>query len=45
MSSPVQQDFMIMPEHILAPQQADSAINLFDPPVVHIDFLLYTSMC
>ena len=38
-------DFMIMPRaHSV--QEADSAINLFDPPVVHVDFSFYTdTMC
>lgn len=37
-------DFMIMPRaYSLA--QADSAILLFDPPVVHIDFSFYTPEC
>lgn len=37
-------DFMIMPRaHSVA--QADSAITLFDPPVVHIDFSFYTPEC
>jgi glycerophosphoryl diester phosphodiesterase len=37
-------DFMIMPRaHSVA--EADSAILLFDPPVVHIDFSFYTSQC
>ncbi len=37
-------DFMIMPRaHSV--QQADSAINLFDPPVIHIDFSFYTAKC
>mgnify|MGYP003576242015 CR=1 FL=1 len=37
-------DFMIMPRaHSV--QQADSAINLFDPPLVHIDFSFYTPQC
>jgi glycerophosphoryl diester phosphodiesterase len=33
-------DFMIMPRAHSQPQ-ADSAITLFDPPVVHIDFSFY----
>ena len=37
-------DFMIMPR-AYSVQQADSAINLFDPPVVHIDFSFYTPQC
>jgi glycerophosphoryl diester phosphodiesterase len=37
-------DFMIMPR-VHSVQQADSAINLFDPPVVHIDFSFYTDEC
>lgn len=37
-------DFMIMPRaHSIA--QVDSAIALFDPPVVHIDFSFYTPAC
>ena len=37
-------DFMIMPRaHSI--QEADSAINLFDPPVVHVDFSFYTDEC
>lgn len=37
-------DFMIMPRaHSI--QEADSAINLFDPPLVHIDFSFYTAQC
>jgi glycerophosphoryl diester phosphodiesterase len=37
-------DFMIMPRaHSV--QEADSAINLFDPPVVHIDFSFYSAEC
>ena len=37
-------DFMIMPRaHSVA--QVDSAIALFDPPVVHIDFSFYTPEC
>jgi glycerophosphoryl diester phosphodiesterase len=37
-------DFMIMPRaHSLS--QADSAIAMFDPPVVHIDFSFYTPEC
>ena len=37
-------DFMIMPR-AYSVQQTDSAINLFDPPVVHIDFSFYTTQC
>jgi glycerophosphoryl diester phosphodiesterase len=38
------EDFMIMPRaHSVA--QVDSAIALFDPPVVHIDFSFYTPEC
>jgi len=37
-------DFMIMPR-AYSVQQADSAINLFDPPVVHVDFSFYTPQC
>jgi glycerophosphoryl diester phosphodiesterase len=37
-------DFMIMPRaHSI--EQADSAISLFDPPVVHIDFSFYNPEC
>jgi glycerophosphoryl diester phosphodiesterase len=37
-------DFLIMPRaHSV--QQADSAISLFDPPVVHIDFSFYSNEC
>jgi glycerophosphoryl diester phosphodiesterase len=37
-------DLMIMPRaHSLS--EADSAITLFDPPVVHIDFSFYTPEC
>ena len=37
-------DFMIMPRaHSV--EEADSAIALFDPPVVHIDFSFYTAEC
>lgn len=37
-------DFMIMPRaHSL--QEVDSAIALFDPPVVHIDFSFYSAEC
>lgn len=37
-------DFMIMPRaHSFA--QVDSAIALFDPPAVHIDFSFYTPEC
>lgn len=37
-------DFMIMPRaHSV--EQADSAIALFDPPVVHIDFSFYNIEC
>ncbi len=37
-------DFMIMPRaHSI--EQADSAIGLFDPPVVHIDFSFYNPEC
>jgi glycerophosphoryl diester phosphodiesterase len=35
---------MIMPR-AYSVQQTDSAINLFDPPVVHIDFSFYTTQC
>ena len=35
---------MIMPRaHSL--EQADSAIAIFDPPIVHIDFSFYTPEC
>lgn len=37
-------DFMIMPR-AYSLQQADSAIALFDPPVVHVDFSFYTPEC
>jgi glycerophosphoryl diester phosphodiesterase len=37
-------DFMIMPR-AYSVQMADSAISLFDPPVVHIDFSFYTPQC
>ena len=37
-------DFMIMPR-AYSIQMADSAINLFDPAVVHIDFSFYTPQC
>lgn len=37
-------DFMIMPRAHSCPQ-ADSAIALFDPPAVHIDFTFYTQEC
>ena len=37
-------DFMIMPR-AYSIQQADSAIALFDPPVVHIDFSFYSAEC
>jgi glycerophosphoryl diester phosphodiesterase len=37
-------NFMIMPR-AYSVQMADSAINLFDPPVVHIDFSFYTPQC
>lgn len=38
------QELMIMPRaHSTA--QADSAITLFDPPVIHIDFSFYTPEC
>jgi glycerophosphoryl diester phosphodiesterase len=37
-------DFMIMPRAHSA-HEADSAISLFDPPVVHIDFSFYTPEC
>jgi glycerophosphoryl diester phosphodiesterase len=37
-------DFMIMPR-AYSMAQADSAIALFDPPVVHIDFSFYTPEC
>lgn len=37
----IDRDFMIMPRaHSL--DQADSAIAIFDPPIVHIDFSFYT---
>lgn len=40
----VDRDYMIMPRaHSLA--EADSAIALFDPPIVHIDFSFYTPEC
>jgi glycerophosphoryl diester phosphodiesterase len=37
-------DFMIMPR-AYSVEQSDSAIFLFDPPVVHIDFSFYTPQC
>jgi glycerophosphoryl diester phosphodiesterase len=37
-------DFMIMPR-AYSVEQSDSAILLFDPPVVHIDFSFYTPQC
>ena len=37
-------NFMIMPR-AYSVQMADSAISLFDPPVVHIDFSFYTPQC
>ncbi len=37
-------DLMLMPRAYSTPQ-ADSAIALFDPPVVHIDFSFYTREC
>lgn len=37
-------DFMIMPR-AYSIAQVDSAIALFDPPVVHIDFSFYTPAC
>lgn len=40
----VDRDFMIMPRAYSA-SQADSAIKMFDPPVVHIDFNFYTTEC
>jgi glycerophosphoryl diester phosphodiesterase len=40
----IDRDFMIMPRaHSL--EQADSAIAIFDPPIVHIDFSFYTPEC
>jgi glycerophosphoryl diester phosphodiesterase len=37
-------DFMIMPRaHSV--EEADSAIAMFDPPIVHIDFSFYTNEC
>lgn len=40
----VDKDLLIMPRaHSVA--EADSAITLFDPPVVHIDFSFYTHEC
>jgi glycerophosphoryl diester phosphodiesterase len=37
-------NFMIMPRaHSVG--QADTAISMFDPPVVHIDFSFYTTAC
>jgi glycerophosphoryl diester phosphodiesterase len=37
-------EFMIMPRaHALS--EVDSAIALFDPPVIHIDFSFYTPEC
>lgn len=40
----VDKEFMIMPRaHSV--QQVDSAIKLFDPPVIHIDFSFYTEEC
>jgi glycerophosphoryl diester phosphodiesterase len=38
------EDLMLMPRAHSTPQ-ADSAIALFDPPVVHIDFSFYTPAC
>jgi len=37
-------DFMIMPR-AYSVGQADSAIMMFDPPVVHIDFSFYSTEC
>lgn len=37
-------DFMIMPR-AYSLSEVDSAIMLFDPPVVHIDFKFYTDEC
>lgn len=37
-------EFMIMPR-AYSIQQVDSAISLFDPPVVHIDFSFYSPQC
>jgi len=37
-------DFMIMPR-AQSVGQADTAITMFDPPVVHIDFSFYTTEC
>ncbi len=37
-------DYMIMPR-AYSVAQADSAIALFNPPVVHIDFSFYTTEC
>ena len=37
-------DFMIMPR-AYSIAQVDSAIMMFDPPVVHIDFSFYNSQC
>ena len=40
----VDKDFMIMPRaHSVG--EADTAISMFDPPVVHIDFSFYTTEC
>jgi glycerophosphoryl diester phosphodiesterase len=40
----IDKDFMIMPR-AYSTAQADSAIEAFDPPVVHIDFSFYTEEC
>jgi glycerophosphoryl diester phosphodiesterase len=37
-------DFMIMPR-AYSISQVDSAIMMFDPPIVHIDFSFYTKEC
>lgn len=37
-------DFMIMPR-AYSISQVDSAIMMFDPPIVHIDFSFYTEEC
>lgn len=40
----INRDFMIMPRaHSI--KEADSAVTIFDPPIVHIDFSFYSSEC
>lgn len=40
----INKDFMIMPRaHSI--READSAVAIFDPPIVHIDFSFYSSEC